>query len=202
MRLEHLDPYSIRKGSATYASSSGKTVPPPIQSIFHRGEWSLGVILDRLDPCSEKFGIFPPHFNHVPSDNQFVQEGLNICFGNILKVEYDENNNGNSFMKGILLRCLVASLVCQANDLQWLIAKKGDTHPFHNIPLMQHPEFLEQLKLLVTTEPTLNIMSKATGVLPHTQTIKELLTVIDALLELKHNWENGFESLLESTASS
>ena len=107
MRINHLDPYSMRKGGATY-SSSGTTMAPPIPSIFHRGEWSLGIILDiywkfaeagdhylgrilaGLDPCSEKFGVLPPHFT-VPIENEFIKEGLNICFGNI--IEYEKNNN-------------------------------------------------------------------------------------------------------------
>lgn len=210
MRIEHLDPYSVRKGSATYASS-GTTMPPPIPSLFHRGEWSLGVILDiywkfaeagdhylgrilaGLDPCSDKFGILPPHFT-VPIENDIVQEGMNLCFGNIYRIEHDQNNEGNSFVKGILGRCL-ASLVYHADELQSLIAKRGDTHPFNNLTLLQHPTLLEQLKLLVTTEPTENIMSKATGVPPHTETIKELRTIIDMFLDFKQKWEEGFESL-------
>ena len=27
-------------------ASSGTTAPPPLSSIFHRGEWTLGVVLD------------------------------------------------------------------------------------------------------------------------------------------------------------
>ena len=37
--------YSNRKGGATY-DSSVTTAPPPLSSIFHRGEWIIGVVLD------------------------------------------------------------------------------------------------------------------------------------------------------------
>jgi hypothetical protein len=55
----------------------------------------LGCILAGLYPCSDKFGILPPHFT-VPNENDIVQEGINIsCFGNILRIEHEENNEGN-----------------------------------------------------------------------------------------------------------
>ena len=66
-----------RKGSTTEATSSAETSLP---SVFHRGEWSLGVVLDvywkfaqkgdqllgcilaSLDPDSSTFDVLPPHF--------------------------------------------------------------------------------------------------------------------------------------------
>ena len=37
--------YSNWKGGATY-DYSGTTTPTPLSSIFHRGKWTLGVVLD------------------------------------------------------------------------------------------------------------------------------------------------------------
>ena len=45
IRPDHCDPYGLRKGSATHATS-GTTVPPPLTSFFLRGEWSMGVVQD------------------------------------------------------------------------------------------------------------------------------------------------------------
>ena len=44
IRPNHMNAYSNRKGVATY-DSSGTTEPPPLSSIFRRGEWTLGVVL-------------------------------------------------------------------------------------------------------------------------------------------------------------
>ena len=61
-------------------ATSGTTVPPPLTSVFLRGEWSMGVVQDIywkfcqiwnqylgrvmscLDPNSTNFNALPPHF--------------------------------------------------------------------------------------------------------------------------------------------
>ena len=45
IRMDHVNAYGVRKGSATHATS-GTTAPPPISSIARRGEWSMGKVLD------------------------------------------------------------------------------------------------------------------------------------------------------------
>ena len=93
--------YSIRKGPATHASAN-TTMGPPIPSLFHRGEWSMGVVLDiywqfaeqqgyqylgrilaGLDPHDPIFGTLPPHFK-VSSEHEAIKRGMRLCFGNIL----------------------------------------------------------------------------------------------------------------------
>jgi len=44
VHADHVNAHGIRKGSATEATAN--TAEASIASIFHRGEWSLGVVLD------------------------------------------------------------------------------------------------------------------------------------------------------------
>ena len=44
IRSDHVNAHGIRKGSTTEATAN--TAETSIASIFHRGEWSLGVVLD------------------------------------------------------------------------------------------------------------------------------------------------------------
>ena len=167
-RVDHLNGHSMRKGSATYASS-GTTVPPPLPSIFHRGEWSLGVILEiywkfaesgdyylgrilaGLDPDSEEFGILPPHFT-VGMNNQTVQKVLQLCFGNIMEAE-----DGDNFTSAILLRCM-ASLIYHPDDIQKVVAKRSG-HRFGNIRIFHDPELLKECQSLVTVDPTPGLLN-------------------------------------------
>ena len=44
--------YSNRKSGATYVYLV-TTAPPPLSLVFHRGEWTLGVVLDIYGKFSE-----------------------------------------------------------------------------------------------------------------------------------------------------
>ena len=44
IRADHVNAHGIRKGSATEATAN--TAETSLASIFHRGVWSLGVVLD------------------------------------------------------------------------------------------------------------------------------------------------------------
>ena len=97
IRPDHTNAHGIRKGSATEATSSPETSLP---SVFHRGEWSLGVVLDiywkfaqkgdqllgrilaGLDPDRSTFDVLPPHF--TKTDDPKIKEAMNLCFGNII----------------------------------------------------------------------------------------------------------------------
>ena len=45
IRIEHMNAYGLRKGSATF-TVSGTTSPSPILSIARRGKWSMGKVLN------------------------------------------------------------------------------------------------------------------------------------------------------------
>ena len=97
IRPGHVSVHSFRKGPATEVSTSPESSLP---SIFHRGEWSLGVVQDiyfkfaekgdhvigrilgGLDPDSADFDVLPPHWT-VP-DDEHIKEAMELCFGNIL----------------------------------------------------------------------------------------------------------------------
>ena len=190
-RLNHVNTHGIRKGSSTHAASN-TTCPPPLPSIFLRGEWSMGIVLDiywrfaeagdhylgrllaGLDTNSADFGVLPPHFI-VPMSNPHVNRAMQMLFGNIISSIPDD---GNSFLKAILFR-LLASLVYHEASLRELIATKSG-HPFGNISLLRDTVLLAQLKPLVTIEPTPNILSNPTGLPPHTICLKKLhdLTIL------------------------
>jgi hypothetical protein len=190
-RLNHVNTHGIRKGSSTHAASN-TTCPPPLPSIFLRGEWSMGIVLDiywrfaeagdhylgrllaGLDTNSADFGILPPHFT-VPMSNPLVQRALQMVYGNLIAAFEDD---ANSFLMAILFR-LLASLVYHEASLRELIATKNG-HPFGNICLLRDTALLAQLKPLVTIEATANILSNATGLPPHTICLKKLndLTIL------------------------
>ena len=85
IRADRCNAHGIRKGSATDAT--GNTAETCIASVFHRGEWYMGVVLDiywkfvqrgdqflgrylaGLDNESTDFDILPPHFIY-PIDHE------------------------------------------------------------------------------------------------------------------------------------
>ena len=62
---------------------------------------TLVVFLSGLDPCSADFGVLPPHCTARP-DNFLMQEGLYLCFGDIIEVGNARTSDGNSFVKDLL----------------------------------------------------------------------------------------------------
>lgn len=209
IRPNHGNAYGLRKGSATQASSN-TTAPPPLASIFHRGEWSLGVVLDvywryadagdqylgrilaGLDPNNTGFDVLPPHFI-VDMSNEDVKHAMQLCFAKILNSHGDEIDNGESFLPALLFRCL-ASFVYHSDAIRKVIAQ-NEGHPFSNIPLFQNLQLLEDLKKIVTVEPTEGILSKATGIPPHTQCIKGISQILQKLDEYHVEREDMFERM-------
>ena len=179
IRLDHMNAYGLRKGSATLATS-GTTCPPPIASIARRGEWSMGAVLDVywhfsepgdhylgrilacLDPTKPSFGTLPPHFNVIdPMSNPDIKWAMRMMYGSILD-EYEGKPNDPS---ALILRCF-PSLIYHSNKL---IAVMVNTpgHDFTKLPLLHDRDLLNRLKALVTLEPTPNVMDVATGIPPH-----------------------------------
>ena len=92
--------HGTRKGCATKVSTE-LTAPPPLLSIFSRGEWSVGQIIDiyfkfgdagdcylgrcaaGLDPEAPTFSILPPHFDvdQEDEDEALIKEGMKLTFG-------------------------------------------------------------------------------------------------------------------------
>lgn len=181
MRFDRANGYSLRKGSATHATS-GTTCPPPIPSIARRGEWSMGAVLDvywhfaepgdfflgrilmGADPNKEDFGTLPPHWTMIdPLSNADVKEAASMCFGNILK-----NYEGKPEDPTALLLRTLAAIVFNS-DAMLDILKKYPSHDFGKIALLHNRDLLSKLKKLVTTDPTDGVMTNATGIPPHVE---------------------------------
>jgi hypothetical protein len=161
--------------------------PPPIPSILRRGEWFMGKVLEvywkwsqlgdtylgrclaGLDPDSETFDVLPPHFtikHEKAMENEFIREGMNLCFGPILEQWGDK-----CALEGILL-LLLASMVYHSEFLITQIAKNSK-HPFQSIPILQQQDLLSQLKDLVTLEPRGEV-TKPSGVPRHVKLMKRI----------------------------
>uniref|UniRef100_A0A6S8STW9 Uncharacterized protein n=1 Tax=Chaetoceros debilis TaxID=122233 RepID=A0A6S8STW9_9STRA len=191
IRPDHTNVHGVRKGSATEATSSPETSLP---SVFHRGEWSLGVVLDvywkfaqkgdqllgrilaGLDPDSSTFDVLPPHF--TKPDDPRINVAMELCFGNILGML-----GNDSFMHPILLRCL-ASLVHHEGSLRRII-NKIPQHPWKCLPIFCDEVLINYLKTIVTTKPTPGILVKSTGSARHTKIMKAVDEILDIVKEDK-----------------
>jgi len=192
IRPSHVSIHSFRKGPATEVSTSPETSLP---SVFHRGEWSLGVVQDiyfkfaekgdhvcgrilaGLDPDSVDFAVLPPHWT-VP-DDEHIQQALEMCFGNIISMLGDED----TFMLPILSRCL-ASLVHHEQSLREIIGK-NPKHPWRCLPIFANDELLCHLKTIVTTEPTKGVLEKPTGLARNTTLLKYVHEMTESFREDK-----------------
>jgi len=209
VRADHVNAHGIRKGSATEATAN--TAEASIASIFHRGEWSLGVVLDiywkfaqrgdqilgrilaGLCPDKPTFDVLPPHFT-VDESNEHVKKAMDICFGNILRVEEGRTGEGRTFARGILLRCL-ASVVYHEQKIQQIFAKCPD-HAWKSLPLfLNNDNLLRELKKLVTTEPTKGFCDKSTGAASNTKLIKSVHQILHAFDQYEKERVNMEETI-------
>ena len=194
IRADHVNAHGIRKGSATEATAN--TAEASLASIFHRGEWSLGIVLDiywkyaqrgdqvlgrmlaGLSPESPDFDVLPPHFT-VDESNEYLKKAMKVCFGKVIEVEDRRTGEGNNFVRGILMRCL-ASIIFHLPKIQGMIARV-DGHEWSSLPLfLNNDQLLNKLKELVTTDPTPGICEKATGAATNTLLIKSVHKLINA----------------------
>jgi hypothetical protein len=188
VRLDHFDPYGLRKGSATHASTS-TTAPPPTASIILRGEWSLGEVLDiywkwaeagdqylgrvlaGFNPNDTTFDTLPPHFI-VGNENPYVKIAMNLCFPKLLQ-RLDAMQDVDHF-RGLLLRVL-ASFVYNS---EFISTKTG----FKSIPLLNNQPLLQSLKSLISTQHS-SVVPQGTGIPPHISMIKKMDKMVDLLIE-------------------
>ena len=201
VRPNHDAVYGIRKGSASHATT-GTTCPPPIPSVAHRGEWSMGKVLDvywhfsepgdtclgrilaGYDPNSNTFGSLPPHFTiDNPAEDEHVNEAMNQMHGPILARFKDSTSNPY----GILLLFL-ASVVYHENWIKGYISRNSN-HSFLKIPMLHNSNLMSQLRSKVSTEPS-NVIKRATGIPPHVQaavTMHKLIAITTDTLEEVRN---------------
>ena len=102
---DRIKAHSGRKGTATFLTAATLN-PPPLPSIAHRGEWSQGKVQDiyfnfaqpgdhyigrmlaGLDPTNPSFQVLPPHFT-CGLENEYVKEGVELCYGRIMKARHN-----------------------------------------------------------------------------------------------------------------
>jgi hypothetical protein len=196
IRVEHLNAYGLRKGSATHATT-GTTCPPPLPSVARRGEWSLGAVLDvywhfsdagdqylgrvlaLLDPNKASFAILPPHWKMTkPLDNANISTAFNLCCWPIIEA-YKGKENDPSRM---LLRCLASMVFHSEKILE--VATSDPGHPFNKIPLLRDLPLLNRIKGFVTTDPTPGVMEHPTGIPPHVQMAVQIKSLIEQVSQL------------------
>jgi hypothetical protein len=217
LRPKHVNPYSVRKGPATHATSN-TTSGPPLPSLFHRGEWSMGVVLDiywqfaevgdhylgrilsGLDPHKASFNVLPPHF--TVSEHEAITKGMHLCFGNIICAHQDSDTQCLSVLKRLL-----ASIVYHHKFLIETMARYPG-HQFNNIALLKDPDLLKELFKLVTMAPTLGICEVPTGTPPHTEVLTKVEKIVSIIGSLRDELDcertermNAFKSMAEEIAT-
>lgn len=201
--------HGIRKGSGSFAAS-GTTAPPSLTSIARRGEWSIGIIFDiylhfcatqdhylgrilaGLDPNSVGFDILPPHFtvrNPMDDMDSPIRRGMVVTYGKRLLEQH------RNFVP-ILLRCF-ASIVYHSDNL--ILMRDGVRgHEFAKLAILIDRPLLNELKQLVTTNPTDGVLEVATGIPPHVSHAKLLRCVIDSLSDLQNIVQSQSTTIIES----
>ena len=107
VRPGHASDHGIRKGAAVECTS-GTTAPPPTSAVAHRGEWSMGKVLDiywlfaaagdhycgrilaGLDVNSNSFDVLPPHFIEG-YENEMICNSIKSNYPFIFKLSEDCN---------------------------------------------------------------------------------------------------------------
>ena len=213
IRIDHMNAYGLRKGSATMAVS-GTTSPPPISSIARRGEWSMGKVLDvywhfsepgdhylgrilaGLDPTNASFGNLPPHWilnNSMENDD--ISHAMTLLFGPILA----KHGGSASDPTAMLLRCAACIVYHSESLLSQMVSHPG--HSFTKIAILHDRDLLQRLCDLVTIDPTHGVMDKATGIPPHVglaSKIKEILSQTIILAQVQKEQETTLVAALES----
>jgi len=207
MVAEDIGTHSMRKGSATYASS-GSTSCPSSTSIHLRAGWALGGVQDTylryeaagdmyvgrtvsgLPTSQASFAILPPHFKER---TELVADMIRICFPNL-------PSNANYMAEFVL-----ASIIYHHTFLE-------NTLPSHHrlfySPLFRDRSALEKLKNLV--ECRLNLPGDsmvATGIPPHIALLQQMQSlsssftaVIPALNRVSSEVVDGVVQVIETRA--
>ena len=203
-RPGHFNAYGLRKGSATKATS-GTTQAPNLPSIAHRGEWSMGAVFDiywqflpegdfylgrvlaGLNPNLPSFKTLPPHWKLPnPMSNPAIKQAMEANFGPILTRHQGEEYDPT----GLLLRCLAC--VVHHSDAIMKAIDGNLGHPLMAAPLFGPQSNLQELKSLITLEPTEGVMTTPTGIPPSVEMACQLEVIKNSLSTLV-DWSKSIE---------
>jgi hypothetical protein len=150
-----------------------------------QGDTYLGRLLSGLDPNDVEFGMLPPHFKEGRG-NDHISEAVRLCFRPIINMWADKCTIESSLI------LFLASMVWHSNLLvSFMTGSTG--HPFQNIPILQNPTLLRELKQLVTCDPCNGVMMPS-GVPWHIKNLKLLYSML-------HQQEKTLEAIMNLTNS-
>lgn len=209
MRPDHINPYSLRKGPATHATTE-TTLGPSLVSVCKRGEWSVGKVLDcywhfgdagdrylgrvlaGLNPNDHSFAILPPHFKEEYMQHEDVKAALGMMYGDIL-----ERFSETDAVSGFLIRCL-ASVVYHSAKLPGLCNNNMSHALITSVPLLTNQSLLGRLRPMVTTEAASpQYFIRCTGIPPHVTQLKimqEQNKQLEQIVNLVQSWKDDMST--------
>jgi hypothetical protein len=138
------------------------------------GDHYLGRILAGLDPKKSSFANLPPHWTLVnPLENEHVALAMDRLYGRIMA----RYKNTPEDPMAMLLWCLACIVYHSESILATMVANPG--HDFSKISILHDQELLHDLRLLVTTGPTPEVMATPTGIPPHVELASQLKEILN-----------------------
>lgn len=193
MQLHHFHANGLQQGAELHVVRKS---PHQLSSL------EIGQILSGKDQSDPSFATLPPHWR-VSNPLMYVDEhgnkpialAMEIAFGPIMKA-YANNPSDPS---NILCRCL-ACLVWHEEEIT-KAASKSFGRAFASIELLQKTDLLQQLKALVTTEPTEDFQVPS-GIPSHVTSIVHLQHInkkIDSLFQLVQESQENLINVVRET---
>jgi hypothetical protein len=96
---------------------------------------------------------------------------------------------------GVLLRCLACVFYHLDALLDLMVEFPG--HDFTIFLILHDCKLLDGLKILVTTDPILEVMAVVTGISQHVGMAQQLVTVLDVLTDLVKRFGEHGNNLME-----
>ena len=201
---KNFNPYGLRKGAATHAVS-GTTAAPSIPAVARRGEWSIGSVLDvywhfgsvgdqylgrilaGLNPNHVSFASLPPHWTVAnPLANEDIKKAIDMTFPGLFSKQKQ--------IIPILLRCFACMIYHSKELVKQMHRIPG--HQFNKLAILHEPDLLRKLRELVTTDPTEDVLTTATGIPPHIELGIELKNANRTLASLIAMTQNQSERVI------
>ena len=106
-------------------------------------------------------------------ENEYINQFMHLCFGPLINKYENELH-----LTGVLL-LMAASMVFHEQKLR-VVSVSSPNHAFATLPMFADMQLLEEVKKLVTLDPT-GVMSAPTGIPPHIKMLEMLRGVHEEL---------------------